>query len=83
METVKTVTITEARTNLSALLRQVSCGETIVITRRNRPVATLNPLSRRRKTLRPWGLYKGVVDITDDFNEPMPDFERAFYGDNE
>jgi prevent-host-death family protein len=78
---VKMVTVTAARTRLSALLRQVSRGETVVITRRNQPVATLNPVPRRRKTLRPWGLYKGLIDIPDDFNEPMLEFERLFHGE--
>ena len=40
---MKTVSITEAKTHLSALLDEVALGETIIITRRGRAVARLVP----------------------------------------
>jgi prevent-host-death family protein len=40
---VKTVTAFEAKTHLSALLRDASRGETILITRHGEPVAQLGP----------------------------------------
>jgi prevent-host-death family protein len=38
-----TVGIAELRQNLSLYLRRVSCGERLVVTDRNRPVAELGP----------------------------------------
>lgn len=40
---MKTVSITEAKTHLSALLDEVALGETIIITRRGLAVAWLVP----------------------------------------
>ena len=38
------VSVTEARANLSELLRRVEAGEEVTITRRGRPVATLKKI---------------------------------------
>ena len=42
--TTSTATISEAKNALSALLRKVHAGETIIITNRKQPVATLAPI---------------------------------------
>jgi prevent-host-death family protein len=44
---MRTVSITEAKNGLSALLDQVRAGETIVITDRGVPVARLEPAAGR------------------------------------
>ena len=44
-----TVTITEAKTRLSALIQAVERGEEVVITNRNRPVARLVPVTPPRE----------------------------------
>ncbi len=41
----KTVGAYEAKTNLPALLREVAAGKEIIITRREKPVARLVPVS--------------------------------------
>lgn len=41
---MKTVTVYEAKTHLSALLSEVEAGEAMVITRHGRPVARLGPV---------------------------------------
>lgn len=70
---MKKVSVAEAKAGLSALLDRVERGETVTITRRNEPIAELRPLARRKKRLRPWGLYKGQFTVPDDFNDPLPD----------
>ena len=40
---MRRVSTSEARTHLSALLDEVACGETIIITKRGHPVARLTP----------------------------------------
>ena len=40
---MRTVSTSEARTHLSALLDEVARGETIIITKRGHPVARLTP----------------------------------------
>jgi prevent-host-death family protein len=73
------VSIHEAKTHLSRLLRRVACGEEIVIARGKEPVARLVPFKAPRR--RTFGLDKGVFTVPDDFDGPLPedvleDFER-------
>lgn len=65
------VNIHEAKTQLSKLLRQVSAGEEIVIARAGKPVAKLIPVDGEPK--RVFGLDKGLFEVPDDFDEPLPD----------
>ena len=80
---MKMVNIAEAKARLSDLLDDVERGETVVIARRNEPIAELRAVPKQRKTLRPWGLYKGLIEIRDDFNDPLPDdLLRRFNGED-
>lgn len=81
---MKVVNVAEAKARLSDLLDDVERGETVVIARRNEPIAELRALPKRRKARRPWGLAKGEFTVPDNFTDPMPeDFLRAFYGEDE
>ncbi len=78
---MKEINIHEAKTDLSKHLRAVENGETVVICRRNVPIAELRPISRRRSTPRPIGLAKGTFDIPLEFFDPLPeDLLVAFEG---
>ena len=55
-----------AKTHLAALLSDVEAGETIVITRRGKPVAKLPPLTPARP-VRKVGFMKGIK-VPDDFD---------------
>jgi prevent-host-death family protein len=59
---MKTVTVYEAKTHLSALLSEVEAGGEVVITRHGKPVARLAP-AETRITRMPgdWG-WKGSFD---------------------
>jgi len=46
-ESSNSVGVAQLRQNLSVYLRRVEMGERLVVTDRNRPVATLNPIARR------------------------------------
>ena len=65
------VNIHEAKTQLSKLLRRVSAGEEIVIARSGKPVAKLVPVDGAPK--RVFGLDKGLFEVPEDFNDPLPD----------
>jgi prevent-host-death family protein len=43
---MKTANVTDLKNNLSAHLKRVVAGETIVVTDRNRPVAVFQPLEK-------------------------------------
>ena len=70
-----TVSVHEAKTHLSRLLRQVEAGEEVVICRGGVPVAKLSAAERPRRKL-DWGIDKGKVLIADDFDDPLPDFDE-------
>jgi prevent-host-death family protein len=79
------VNIQEAKTHFSKLIKRVKAGERVVICDRNVPVAELRELEAgAQQRVRPgtFGMYAGQIRIADDFDAPMPDFERAFYGDD-
>ena len=78
--TMKRVNIHEAKARLSALVDRVTEGETVIVCRRNVPVAELRPLPRVRHRKRPIGLVPGLK-VPSSFFEPLPaDLVAAFEG---
>jgi antitoxin (DNA-binding transcriptional repressor) of toxin-antitoxin stability system len=68
---MKKVNVYEAKTGFCALVDRVAEGETIVICRRNVPVAELRPLPQPRRARRPIGLAKGFK-VPASFFKPLP-----------
>jgi prevent-host-death family protein len=66
--------ITEARTQLSALVQRALMGEEVIIARDNKPVLRLVPLQETRQPRQP-GSARGEVWLAPDFDE-TEDFER-------
>lgn len=77
--------INEIKANFSNSLAKVCKGETIVICKRNVPIAEIKPIRGRPKTKRPIGLAgKEYPDfqISNAFFEPLPDdILAAFSGE--
>lgn len=65
------VSVHEAKTHLSRLLRRVASGEEIVISRAGTPVARLVAVAPPTK--RQLGRDRGLFVVPDDFNEPLPE----------
>ena len=68
--------IHEAKTHLSRYLERVAQGETIILCKRNVPIAEIRPLPRARRKARPLGLARqqlGPFEIPAEFFEPLPD----------
>ena len=63
----------EAKTHLSRYLAELSECDTILLCKRNVPVAEIRPLEPTRTKRRPIGLAKGLFDIPPEFFEPLPD----------
>lgn len=77
-----TVNVYEAKTQLSALLARVEAGEEVVIARAGTPVARLVPVGTpRNRMAQARGSLAGQIWIADDFDEPLPEVEQAFWGD--
>lgn len=69
----------EAKTHLSRYVAELKEGETIILCRRNKPVAEIRPLPPERKARRPIGLCRGQFTIPESFFDPLPDdFIDAF-----
>lgn len=66
------INIAEAKTQLSRHLERVERGETILLCRRNVPIAEIRPLTPRRTEPRPVGIDRGM-EIPKIFFEPLPD----------
>lgn len=72
------VSVHEAKTHLSRLLRHAVAGEEVVITRSGRPVARLVAIEERRPV---FGIDEGRFVVPDDFDEPLDEeLLRAFEG---
>jgi len=73
--------IHEAKTHLSKYLDRLAKGETIVLCKRNTPVAEIRPLLPARTAQRPIGLARGKLRISKKFFAPLPeDLLDAFEG---
>lgn len=75
MVSVMDVTVQEAKTQLSALLRRVEAGEEITIRRGREPVAVLVRAPRPSGKRNIWGSVDG--HLGPDFDAPLPDFDDA------
>jgi antitoxin (DNA-binding transcriptional repressor) of toxin-antitoxin stability system len=62
----------QAKTNLSKYLDRLAEGETILLCKRNTPVAEIRAVAPVRKTKRPIGLAKNKVKIMKSFFQPLP-----------
>ncbi len=67
-----TVNVHEAKAKLSELLDLLEKGETVIICRRNKPVAELRPYSDRGEP-RPVGLCPELEPLGEAFFEPLPE----------
>jgi len=71
-----TVTIHQAKTNLSKLIERASQGEEIIIARGAKPVVRLVPVGAVKGKRQP-GSWKGRFVLGPEFFEPMSDSELA------
>ncbi len=69
-----TVTIHEAKTNLSRLIEKACRGEEIVIARGSDPVVRLVPLKDSKGFRKP-GSLRGKLKLGPEFFDPLPDEE--------
>ena len=77
---METVSIRMAKARFSELVERAAAGEEIVITRRGRPVARLVPLGPLPGP-RQFGRMKGLINIAEDFDAPLPpEVLESFYG---
>ncbi len=65
------INIRAAKAQFSRLVRLAEQGQEIVITRGGKPVARLTRLEPPKKPIR-FGLLKGKIHVSEDFDAPLP-----------
>jgi prevent-host-death family protein len=73
----------EAKTHLSHYVEEVERGETVLLCRRNQPVAELRPLAVHRHKPRSIGLAKGKFKVPASFFEDLPEETLAQFSGEE
>jgi prevent-host-death family protein len=68
----ETLSLYEAKTNLSALVERAAAGEAFVIAKSGKPKALLVPLGELHPLRRP-GQGRGQWHVRPDFDAPLPD----------
>ncbi len=66
------VNMYEAKTHLSKYVARALEGEEIIIAKNNRPLCKLKPIKTFMKERQP-GLSKGLIEISPDFDAPLPE----------
>lgn len=72
------VTVQEAKTHLSRLLREVEEGRQVEIRRGNVPIAVLSPRPHGLTFAQLKGRFAGEVEIAEDFDATDEEDARAF-----
>ena len=67
------ISITEASENLAQFIDAALTGEEIIIIKDNLPVVRLAPVTSVKRNRQP-GSAKGLVWMSDDFDEPLKEF---------
>lgn len=70
------VTVHQAKTNLSRLIRKAAQGEEVIIARGPKPVARLVPVGEVKGKRQP-GSLKGKLRVGREFFEPLPASELS------
>jgi antitoxin (DNA-binding transcriptional repressor) of toxin-antitoxin stability system len=68
-----TLNLNQVKTHLSECIARAEAGETVVICKRNKPVAEIRAIPQPQKKPRPVGLLKGRFSVPDSFFEPLPE----------
>ena len=69
--------ISEAKTQLSALIEKVMAGKEVIISKAGKPVAKIVRYDPSREPRQP-GILRGKIHIAEDFDELPADIGAAF-----
>ena len=86
--TEKTISIHEAKTNLSKLVKRAASGETIYIGAYGRPEVALTVVDQReinaKQRAKAFGCMKGKIKLSKGWDSPLPDeIIDSFYSDED
>jgi prevent-host-death family protein len=73
--------VAEAKAKLSFLIESALNGEDVVIARNGKAAVRLQPIEG--KPLRQGGIDRGLIIVSDDFDDPLPDEMLAAFEGND
>lgn len=83
------IDLDKAKTQMASLLQSALDGEEVIITENNQPILKIVRVEkddapiildrREAKPRRQSGSAKGLISMTDDFDEPLKDFEEYLH----
>lgn len=71
---IATIDINQALPQIHKLLENASNGEEIIITKNNQPMVKISSVKQINQRPSLFGSDKNIIAITDDFDEPLEDF---------
>jgi len=71
------VSLIEAATRLSDLVDAAIDGEEVILLNGDRPIAKITSIEVRKRRPAKAGSAKGLVWMSDDFDEPLEDFKKT------
>lgn len=75
------INIHQAKTHFSKLINAALAGEEIIIAKDGKPLITLTPY-KKAESKRKGGQFKGMLEISSDFDKPLPpEILEKFYED--
>lgn len=69
------IELDKAKSQIESLIQTALDGEEVIITRNDEPVLKLVPVSKSN-TRRKAGSAKGMIRMSEDFDEPLEDFRE-------
>ena len=77
--TMITINVQEAKTHFSHYLDEVAKGETVILCKRNKPIAEIRPIVGKVATKRPIGLAKDIFTMPASFFDELPEETIALF----
>ena len=74
-----TVNVQEAKTHFSRYLDEVAKGKSVILCKRNKPIAEIRTIMSKVTTKRPIGLAKGTFTVPASFFDELPEETVAFF----
>ncbi|MEA1967139.1 MAG: type II toxin-antitoxin system prevent-host-death family antitoxin [Thermodesulfobacteriota bacterium] len=68
----QTINISESNLPISQLIETIETGAEIILTKSDKPVAKISKISEIKKNIH-FGVLKGKVKISSDFDDPLPE----------
>jgi prevent-host-death family protein len=78
---MKKLNLHEVKAQLSKYIELVEAGETVIICKRNVPVAEIRPIPRKQKKTPELGWAEGAFTVPADFNEASEEELAQWEGD--